>query len=204
MLRDLRHPTPRAVIPFFLFPDLVMNTFLRRGFATFVLLMGAMGLAHAQRAVVPLMDFKDIPVSAATAKALTAEQVRQAFQVSAAATKWDVTPLADGTLQLSTLRNGKHAVVLAVTLSADKYSAVYVRSADMKFTESLNTRPPSGPMGWQAVPAGEDGAKKQAERFANLPESKFAVRRDNAFIHPFYETWVHELLGGVRRQLALQ
>ncbi|MEY4564924.1 MAG: hypothetical protein RLZZ618_4201 [Pseudomonadota bacterium] len=181
-----------------------MISFLRRAFAAFVLLVGAMGIAHAQRAGVPLMDFKDIPVSLSSQKAVSAEAVRQAFQASAVAERWDVASLPDGSLQLSTLRNGKHTVVLAVTYDAEKYSVVYERSEQLNYAEAPPPLRAIGPSRTvESSYAMDEAARKQAARFAHLPEAKFSVRHGSAMIHPSYESWIHELLGGVRRRLML-
>ncbi|MEY4564922.1 MAG: hypothetical protein RLZZ618_4199 [Pseudomonadota bacterium] len=178
-----------------------MNFFTRRGFALFLSLVGAVGAAQAQRTGVPVVEFRDIPVSLATQKSLTAEQVRQAIQVTATAERWDMVTLADGSLQLTTLKNGKHTVVMNMTYSASTYSLLYKSSDKLNYSKNVIQRPTNFGIG--PINVIEDARLKQIARFSALPESKYAVALDDTLIHPSYEAWLHELLSGVRRQLSV-
>lgn len=157
----------------------------------------------AQRTPVPVVDFKDILVSASTATPLTAEQVKKAITTAALAERWDVTPVADGVLEATFVKGGKHTVVVTIPYTADKYSVLYKSSIDMKYAVvgSGDLRRPVGSEGRYRSDQAATDAVKQRARFEKSTESRYAVAREQGVIHPFYEDWVHHLLDGVRRQL---
>ncbi|MEY4564925.1 MAG: hypothetical protein RLZZ618_4202 [Pseudomonadota bacterium] len=182
------------------FQKFTMNMLRRHGLILLIALTGFSGAAQAQRTGMPVVDFRDIPVSLSSSKTLTSEQVRQAFVAAAGAGRWEVATLANGNLQLTTLKNGKHTLVVDVVLSADKYAVLYSRSEDLNYVKDTSRRPV--PLSVAQTSMLEMARAEHAKRFANLPEAKFAVVREGTSIHPSYEAWVHELLGGVRSQLA--
>jgi hypothetical protein len=149
--------------------------------------------AFAQRTPVPLKDFEAIPVASPT----TAERVVLAWRAAALRLAWQVQPQPDGTLLVSTVKNEDYPVKLRVTFDAAKYSVAYVSS------ENLKHGPPP-PLGeWnQSARRYQLAAAEQVARFKGSPESPFAVTRPT-YIHPFYESWVRELLTEVRLQLDL-
>lgn len=70
--------------------------------------------AVAQRPPVPVMDFKDIPVSASTAKKLTADQVAQAIRAAALSERWSMELLGEGILQATFVKESKHTVIVTI------------------------------------------------------------------------------------------
>jgi len=161
-----------------------------------LLLAFSMGSALARQGI-PVVDFIDVPVSAATSKAVTVAQVRAAITAAALINKWDVE--ADGdALRLTLIENHFHTVVVKVSYSATTYSVVYVDSKEMDYL------PPDRAFTRYSSPTmAQDAIAKQQEKFARYAESTKAVPRAGTLIHPFYEEWVIELLRGVRRQLII-
>ncbi len=157
--------------------------------------------AAAQRPTVPLVDFKDIPVAAATAKKLTIDQVEQAIRAAALYEHWEVVSLGAGVLQATYVKQDKHTVVVTIDYSAEKYSVYYKDSVNMKFeadySGSYTYVPP-----WAQKPGGDPDmeADRQRRRFRKSQESQNATVRTGG-IHPYYERWVHGLLNDVRRKL---
>ena len=149
--------------------------------------------AQAQRMPVPIVDFKDVPVSASVSKPVTSDDVRKAFVRAAATLNWTLTPVSEGVMELKYVKENKHVVVAKVTYDAQRYSIAYQSSVDMKFDENApKTR------------LLEDAAHKQKNHFASDPLTPYAVvPRPNAVIHPFYEGWVRHLLAAVSIQLKV-
>lgn len=147
--------------------------------------------AQAQRLPVPIIDFKNVPVSASVTKPVTADDVRKAFLRAAAVQHWVLTPVSEGVMEAQFVKNNKHTVVATVTYSADSYSVQYKSSIDMKYEENAFKSRPL-----------EQAAQKQKEQFVADPLTRFAVlHREGAVLHPFYEGWVRQLLAGVSAEL---
>jgi hypothetical protein len=154
-------------------------------------LMTAGVAAFAQRTTVPLLDFKAVPVTAPTTK----ERVALAWQLAASRRAWTVETQPDSSLLVSTVRDQEFPVKLRVTFDAASYSVSYVDS------KGLNHRPPPSPSEWlQSRVRYQTAASDQADRFKNSLDTPYAVQ-NGAYIHPFYEAWVRELLTEVRQQL---
>jgi hypothetical protein len=147
--------------------------------------------AHAQRTPVSIVDFKAVPVQAD--KPRTANDVRVAFLRAAALQQWQVTPVSDGVLEATLLKNGKHTVVGTVTYDAAQYTFSYKSSIDMKYDDL------SGRFGNNSGIT--EATSKQKALFAADPLTPFAVARPNEVLHPFYELWVRRLLAGVNAEL---
>lgn len=140
---------------------------------------------------VPIIDFKNVPVSASVAKPVQADDVRKAFLRAAALQHWVLTPMSEGVMEARFVKNNKHTVVATVTYDAERYSIAYKSSIDMKYEENA----------FQSRPL-EQAAQKQKDQFASDPLTPFAVlHQSGAVLHPFYETWVRQLLGGVSAEL---
>lgn len=163
-------------------------------------LVSLASLAQAQRVPVPLMNWENIPVSLSTDAPLTADQVRQAFMNSALATNWLVTPIADGQLEARYNKQDKHLVVVGIRYDARQYSVHYVRSENMAYTTTLPSSYSSRPNVSYAS-AADNAADHQRRLFAHRPEMPFAKEQPLAFVHPFYEAWVYDLLAAVRLNL---
>lgn len=159
--------------------------------------------AHAQREPVPVMNFEDIPVASSTDKRLSADQVRQAIEAAGAAKSWQMAPKAPGMLEATHWKGEKHVVSVVVTYDADKYSVRYLRSVNMKYAYSNRADfDPKVRDGKEAAPDRDAAVQRQREAFVGRPESAYAKPAPIGVIHPFYEHWVRELLGGVREQLT--
>jgi hypothetical protein len=174
-----------------------------------LVLVGVSLGAHAQRSLVPVVDFKNIPVATGdAARKLSADQVRQAIMTAAAAERWDITPVREGVL-LATYRKGdKHRIDVEISYDAQSYSVVYKDSYNMRYTpeETLASPYPRSTTSQQEAWARQSqaaAAQKQAEQFADKPESAQAVVRKGVVIHPFYERWVRVFIDGVNRQLKI-
>jgi hypothetical protein len=165
------------------------------------LVLSALALhANAQRVQVPLMNWENIPVSASTSATVSAEQVKKAFVRAALATHWAVTPVADGELEAVFNKQNKHVAVITIRYDAQKYSVSYKRSEGMGYLTEL-------PMNYtmnshrNGVSQAEQALVHQQALLAHRPDLPFAKLQAKAFIHPFYEDWVYDLLDSVRLNL---
>lgn len=165
------------------------------------LVLSALALhANAERVQVPLMNWENIPVSSSTTAMVSAEQVKQAFIKGAQATHWVVTPMADGELEAVFNKLNKHVVVITIRYDAQKYSVSYKRSEGMEYATEL-------PLNYMmnshrnGVSLAEQAVVHQRALFARRPDLPFSKMQPQAFIHPFYEDWVYDLLDSVRLNL---
>ena len=141
--------------------------------------LGAMG-----REAVPLVDYTDIPVLAASGKPLTAEQVRDVIISAARANNWEIARSPTQDLLTATLEvHGKHTVVVTIPYSAAKFSIRYESSNNMKYSvRDKSMVVSSNPM---------------VSNTRNVPPAADGVR----VIHPAYNTWVHDLLRAIQGEL---
>ncbi len=158
------------------------------------------GAAHAQRALVPVVNFENIPVTLATPAALTAEQVRDAFVAAAEDANWEMTPAGEGRLDGKFVKQNKHTVLVSIRYDAEKYSVTYAGSINMKKRPNPEDPAPAGAASFEES-RGARAARKQRELFAARPESPYAKPDLRTVIHPFYERWVYDLLAEVRLSL---
>jgi hypothetical protein len=174
-----------------------IRTFLLAG------LLALAAAAHAQRAPVPIMNFENIPVSLSTEKRLTVEQVRYALLAGGAAASWEMAQKSPNTLEATFRKGEKHTVVVLITYDAEKYSAQYVSSINMKYEDVQPVDPRAAANSGTTPSHLENAAIKQSELFAGQPETPYAKPAPRGVIHPFYERWVHDLFKNVRVQLKL-
>lgn len=174
-----------------------------------LLLTGVLGLAvataHAREAV-PVMNFEDIPVSLSTSKKLSAEQVHQAILTAGTALAWQMVEKGPGTVQAIYRkgRGSRHVVFVMITYDAEKYSASYAWSLNMKYEEVASPSfDPKVRDGKVPDPDRESAVRQQLEAFAGQPETAYAKPAPGGVIHPYYERWLRELLTTVRVQLSL-
>lgn len=161
--------------------------------------------ASAQRMPVPIMDFKDIPISESTNKTLTAAQVGDAIRMAATYGEWEIRPVADGVLQARYEKESKHMVVVTIAYDANKYSVTYKDSINMKFSpnsDAITTIVYTGGPTALALNQESEAVKHQRALFKNNSDTPYGVA-EKAVIHPYYELWVHTLLKGIRKQLQL-
>ncbi len=163
----------------------------------FAALCLGIGSAQAQRRVLPVADLVEVPVSLATAKPLTSDQVRKAIIGAALIERWDVEPAGPGALKLSTWRDMEYRVTLEAKFSPSSYSLTYVNSEGLK-TDDIELMSPMSPTGETLA---SYAAKWRAIRAARVPEHKFAVDRSGKYIHPTYELMLYELSAGIKRHL---
>ncbi|ODT37251.1 MAG: hypothetical protein ABS55_03790 [Lautropia sp. SCN 70-15] len=156
-------------------------------------LLATLGInAHAQRTLVPVVDFKDIPVAQATGHALTAEQVRQAFIEAGDDLRWNVADVGGNQLEATFVKQNKHTIVVTILYNERSYSVLYKSSVNMKYRDHQTSFD---------LANGEEAALKQKALFASRPEGPYASARAKGVIHPFYERWVYDLLDLVRHKL---
>lgn len=163
-----------------------------------LLLVACSTSSMAQRRYLPLMDLVDVPVSLASAKPMSAEQVRAAIIGAALAAEWDVDANSDGSLTLSAFRDMEYRVTMKASFSDSKYSLVYVSSENLKTSSGEKSEPRPG---LESLGTYIENWRKS--RGTLQPEFKFAVDRTGIYIHPTYELLVYELSAGIRRHLRV-
>jgi hypothetical protein len=138
-------------------------------------LLGAMPMtALAQRALVPIVDYKDVSVGTKTGKPVTADQVRDAIATAGKKLNWDMAFAANNGLVGTLVVNNKHTVSVDISVAADRFSVKYRNSINMKY--GISGKPHySGSAG--AVPEG-------------VP-----------VIHPGYNQWVQALMTAIDGEL---
>jgi len=163
-----------------------------------VALLANLGAAHAQRRAIPVAELVDVPVSMATSKPLTAQQVRGAIVAASLASEWDVEPDGEGVLRLKVFKDFDSRVELRAIYSATNYSLRYVSSEGLRYGDSEDLAQAA-----LTAPLAVFTEKWRQTRAAAQPEFKFAVDRPVGVIHPTYEQWVYELSAGIRRHLRV-
>ena len=107
-------------------------------FIVFALAVLASGAVLA-RASVPVVDLPDQPVTTASGKALSVDEVQQTIRSAAEARKWVVVTQPDGRLAASYSWNGnKHTIVINIACQADRYSLTYKDSVNMNYATNLD------------------------------------------------------------------
>ena len=89
--------------------------------------------AFAQRALVPIVDYKDVTVASSSGKPLTAEQVREAIAVGGRKLGWDMGATADGGLVGTLNVRNKHIISVEIKVAPERYSVFYRSSSNMKY-----------------------------------------------------------------------
>ena len=165
-----------------------------------LLLLAAAGAgAHAQRTLVPIVSFENIPVSQATAAPVTADDVGRAFVDAGDEARWQMTPTGPGELEATYVKSNKHTIVVAVRYDAQKYSVLFKRSDNMNQRDNQYPNMLTTPAGGESLAAAAE--RKQRALFQARPESRYIRNDPHAVIHPFYEHWVQDLLERVRLKL---
>jgi hypothetical protein len=151
--------------------------------------------ANAQwRPLVPIADFKSIPVVAALGVKLNTGQIEKAIVDAVSAERWEITSTANGVVSAQYVKEFKHTIEVTIPFSADTYSVIYKNSVNMNFATADRCRQCDSQLY-------VDAALRQKKRFAAYPESVNASLRTNEFIHPSYELWVRALIERINRQL---
>ena len=155
----------------------------------------AVGSAIAQRRSIPVVELIDVPVSIATTRTMTADQVKATIITAALASDWDIELQTDGTLRLLYLRDFESRIEMSAKFTGTSYSLRYLSSENLNYAadgEVRNNIYPPLPIftkDWRAT------------RAARQPEFKYAVDQPNAIIHPAYEAYVYEFSASIRRHL---
>jgi hypothetical protein len=176
------------------------ETMLRRLLFLFALL-ALSGPTWAQREPMPLHDFIDMPVPAPT----TPARVKAAIVKASLAATWGITEQADGSLVAIRTRGGfalpahwlkvsNYGLKVKFTYDANKFSASYLDSHQLKFRTDAETK--AGFDEWQR----DKAAAYQQARYKDWPETPYAVRTTNT-IDINYEDDLRRLLDNVRRYL---
>ena len=135
---------------------------------------GLSAAASAQRALVPIVDYKDVPVATSSGKPVTADQVRDAIAAAGKRLNWDMALTANSGLAGTLVVNNKHTISVDILVAPDKYSVLYRNSINMKY--SVSERGPS---------YRDFAAAKAGERV----------------IHPAYNQWVQALRTAIDSEL---
>ncbi|MFY9314711.1 MAG: hypothetical protein WAO95_04020 [Burkholderiales bacterium] len=139
------------------------------------LLLGALSVtAVAQRALVPIVDYKDVTVATRSGKPVTGEQVRDAIAAAGKRLSWDMAFAANSGLVGTLVVNNKHTVSVDINVAADKFSVKYRNSINMKYGLS---------------------GKPHYANSANLVPEGVPV------IHPAYNQWVQALMTAIDSEL---
>ena len=148
-----------------------MNT-LRIAFALF---LGVLSMtAVAQRAVVPIIDYKDVSVATSSGKPVTAEQVRDAIAAAGKRLTWEMAFTANNGLVGTLVVANKHTISVDISVAPDKYSVKYRSSINMKY--------------------GVSGKPAYASSANPTPEGVPAI-------HPAYNQWVQSLVTAIDSEL---
>ena len=141
----------------------------------FALLLGALStLAVAQRALVPIIDYKDVSIATGSGKPVTVEQVRDAIVAAGKRMTWDMAYTADGGLVGTLVVANKHTISVNIAVSPSKYSVTYRSSINMKYGVG-------GP--------------------PNYGRSGLASTEGQPVIHPAYNQWVQSLVSAMDAEL---
>jgi predicted regulator of Ras-like GTPase activity (Roadblock/LC7/MglB family) len=164
-----------------------------------VMLAAAGAGAHAQRTLVPIVSFENIPVAQVAGAPATADHVAKAFAEAAEEAHWKLVPVAPGELEATYVKSNKHTVVVTVRYDAQKYSVLFKRSNNMNQREQQYPGTLTTSAGGESMAAMAE--RKQRTLFEGRPESRYIRNDPQAVIHPFYEHWVQDLLERVRTKL---
>lgn len=168
-----------------------------------LLLALAGGSTWAQRTLVPVVDYVDVPISIYTSATLSTEQVRQAMLQAAPSAEWTVTPQPDGQLEATFNKGDKHRIVVLIAFDAQKLSLSYKSSIEMRYRDQpYPTAQRSLRFGIESE--SEQAEKKQQARLSRRLEWPYAKPHGEAVIHPFYDDWVGRLLNAVHARLGAQ
>jgi len=128
----------------------------------------------AQRALVPIVDYKDITIATRSGKPVTAEQARDAIAAAGKRLNWDMAFAANNGLVGTLVVNNKHTVSGDISIAADKFSLKYRSSINMKY--------------------GLSGKPLYSNSANPVPEGV-------PVIHPAYNQWVQALMSAIDGEL---
>lgn len=157
-------------------------------------LMMALGTSQAGAAILaPLYQFVDVPV----AKPATKQRVKAAIVNTALQQVWTIVENPDGSLTASMWKIREYDFKVRITYDADRFSIVYADSTGLNATkgyvETLKTE--------RDIENRQAGEDKILRAIQTMPEAGTAVKTD-LHMHPAPNTWLRELVDGIRRDLA--
>ena len=139
------------------------------------LLLGMLStVAIGQRALAPIIDYKDQPVVTGSGKPVSAEQVRDAIVAAGKRLNWQMAFTANNGLVGTLVVSNKHTISVEIGVAADKYSVKYRSSINMRY--GVTGKPP-------------------------YPNAANAVREGLPGIHPAYNDWVKDLVTAISDEL---
>jgi hypothetical protein len=129
--------------------------------------------SFAQRALVPIVDHKDVMVATSSGKPVTVEQIRDAIAAAGRRLSWDMA-FAGNDLVGTLVVNNKHTISVDIKVDPDRYSVLYRNSINMKY-----------------------GISESGPGFRNFSAAKAGQR----VIHPAYNQWVQALMTSIDSEL---
>lgn len=172
------------------FDVLSMNA-LRAG--VLALLM-SLGTSQAGAAILaPLFQFVDVPVAKPTMK----QRVKAAIVNTALQQVWTIVENPDGSLTASMWKIREYDFKVRITYDADRYSITYLESQGLEATqgyaETLTVE--------RHIESRQASEDKILKAIKAMPEAGAAVKTE-LHMHPAPNTWLRELVDGIRRDLA--
>jgi|SRR5579862_1777727 len=139
--------------------------------------------AVAQRALVPIVDYKDVSVATSSGKPATVEQVKDAVIAAGKKLNWDMAFAANSGLVATLVVANKHTISVDISVAPDKYSITYRSSINMKYSP---------------------GENNQSDYRYYQSKAARGGRPDptgGPFIHPAYNQWVQALNSAIEAEL---
>lgn len=162
--------------------------------------------ANAQRTLVPIVSFENIPVAIASSVPVSSADIKNAFLAASEEGGWQMMPTGDGAMQGTYVKQNKHTIVVTIRYDAEKYSVLFKSSVNMNQRAGDYLDQYSRPYQNSGASSGNESQaaiaeRKQRQLFASRPESPYLKVDSQSMIHPYYEHWVYDLLERVRQKL---
>ena len=150
----------------------------------FVLFLGVLSTtAVAQRALVPITDYKDLSVATSSGKPVTVEQVKDAIVAAGKKLTWDMAFAANNGLVGTLVVANKHTISVYISVAPDKYSIKYRSSINMKYSAAENN-------------TSDYRYYQSSSARAGRPDPT-----GGPYIHPAYNQWVQALNTAIEAEL---
>ncbi|MSP98318.1 MAG: hypothetical protein EXR29_14110 [Betaproteobacteria bacterium] len=103
----------------------------------FALFLGVISTtAVAQRALVPIIDYKDISVAKSSDKPVAVDQVKGAIVAAGKSLQWDMAFAANSGLVGTLVVRNKHTISVDISVVPGMYSIKYRSSINMKYADA--------------------------------------------------------------------
>ncbi|MBE0474786.1 hypothetical protein [Rhodoferax sp.] len=128
--------------------------------------------AHAQRTLVPIVSFENIPITIATTATLSSSDIKNAFLAAGYEGGWKMLPSDESSLEGTYVKNNKHTIVVTIRYDAEKYSVLFKSSDNMK---QRAARYPGQISGTSSGNESQEAIaeRKQRQLFVSRPESTY-------------------------------